>query len=346
MKKVIYTLVCFMLCLGVQDLKAGNPDRQGEAGAAELLLNPWARGAGLHSMTTSSVMGVEAMRINIAGLSRINKSELAVANTRLYEGTGIGINALGFASKVGSNGAFGISLMAMDFGDNVVTTTDQPEGTGATFSPSFVNIGFGYSYTYANKISVGVLFRGISQSVVGVNSLGFAIDAGVQYVSGPKENFKLGISLRNTGSPMSFGGDGLSQNLPDPEGNSNLTYELRSEDFELPSVLNIGISYDYYINEDTYLRGLGNFTSNAFGSDQIGVGAELSFRDLVQIRGGYKYEIDQNTDRESIYTGLSMGATVLVPVKRGSSTKMAVDYAYRTTTVFDGTHNITLRLAI
>ena len=34
---------------------------------------------------------------------------------------------------------------------------------------------------------------------------GWAIDAGVQYVSGEKDNFKLGISLRNIGSPMQFG---------------------------------------------------------------------------------------------------------------------------------------------
>ena len=54
---------------------AGNPDRQGEAGAYELTINPWARAAALHSMHTSMVWGVEAMWHNPAGLSKINKSE-------------------------------------------------------------------------------------------------------------------------------------------------------------------------------------------------------------------------------------------------------------------------------
>lgn len=329
------------------DLYAGNPDRQGEAGAAELLLNPWARSAGLHGMTTASVTGVEAMRINIAGMSRVNKGEFAVANTRLYEGAGIGINALGFTTKVGTGGAFGLSLMAMDFGDIPVTTTTQPEGDGSDYSPSFINIGIGYSYTYDNKISVGVLFRGISQTIAGVSASGFAVDAGVQYVSGPEDNFKLGISLRNTGSTMAFGGDGLTQNLPDPDDNGyNLTYQVRSEDFELPSTLNIGIAYDYYIQEDLFIRGVGNFTSNAFGSDQIGAGLELSWQDLIQIRGGYELDIDEDSARQNIYDGLAMGISVLAPLGRNSTNRVAIDYAYRTTNVFAGTHNITLRLAL
>ena len=340
----IYTIL-FLFGFGFMAF-AGNPDRQGEAGAAELLLNPWARSAGLHTMTTACVEGVEAMRINVAGLSRISKTELAVANTRLYEGTGIQMNALGFGTKLSENSALGISLVAMDFGDIPVTTADQPEGTGADFNPSFINLGFGYSYIYANRISVGVLFRAISESVPGASSFGFAIDAGVQYVSGPKDNFKLGISLRNTGSTMEFGGDGLTQSLPDPdsENDFNLTYELRAEDFELPSQLHIGLSYDYYFSDDLYLRGVGNFTSNAFGSDQVGAGLELSFKEVVQLRGGYRHEIAENNERQSMYSGLAGGVSLLAPV--GGSTKLGIDYAYRATRAFSGTHNITLRLNI
>ena len=53
-------LLSVFLTLSFFSASAGNPDRQGEAGAYELLLNPWARTIGLHSMTTASVRGVEA----------------------------------------------------------------------------------------------------------------------------------------------------------------------------------------------------------------------------------------------------------------------------------------------
>jgi len=345
MKKYFYTLL--FLSLGCSVAFAGNPDRQGEAGAAELLLNPWARSAGLHSMSTPSVSGVEAMRINIAGLSRINKGELQVANTRLYEGSTIGMNALGFATKVGKSGAFGLSLVAMDFGEVVVTTTDQPEGTGGTFSPSFFNIGLGYSYTYENKISVGVLVRAISESMPDVTAGGFAIDAGVQYVSGDRDEFKLGIALRNIGTPMEFGGEGLSfrTEAPGSSPEYQITSNQRAEDFELPSLLNIGMSYDFYFGETNFLRTLVNFTSNAFARDDFGVGAEFSFRDLVVIRGAYKIALDSGAGVEdNLYTGLAGGISIDVPLKRADNRIVGIDYAYRATNPFRGSHNFSLRL--
>ena len=72
---------------------AGNPDRQGEAGAYELLINPWARSAGLHTLNTSCITGVEAMGLNVAGLARMNRMELGVANTQ-YIGD-MKLNAIG-----------------------------------------------------------------------------------------------------------------------------------------------------------------------------------------------------------------------------------------------------------
>ena len=85
---------CFgMLLAG--SLLAGNPDRQGEAGANQLLINPWARSAGLHSMNTANVRGADAMFQNVAGLSRIQKMELQLAHTRYLEGADIKVNAFG-----------------------------------------------------------------------------------------------------------------------------------------------------------------------------------------------------------------------------------------------------------
>ena len=346
MKKYFYTLL--LLCLGCSVAFAGNPDRQGEAGAAELLLNPWARSAGLHSMSTASVSGVEAMRINIAGLSRISKGELVIGNTRLYDGSTLGINSLGFATKAGKNGAFGVSLVAMDFGEIKVTTNNQPEGTGGTYSPSFFNIGIGYAYTYENKISVGILVRAISETLPDVSASGIAIDAGVQYVSGDKDEFKLGIALRNIGSPMEFGGEGLSfrTDAPGSAPNYEITVNSRAEDFELPSLLNIGVSYDFYFGETNFLRGIVNFTSNAFARDDIGVGAEFSFRDIVVLRGAYKLALDAADGVEdNLYTGLAGGVTIEVPLKRADNRKVGIDYAYRATNPFRGTHNFSLRLA-
>lgn len=329
---------------------AGNPDRQGEAGGNQLLLNPWARSAGLHTMSTSFIHGVESMRLNVAGLSRIQGTEFLLGNARLYEGTGLNLSAFGFASKIGKNSALGLTITSLDFGDVPITTVDQPEGIGGNINASFLNIGAGYSYTYANKISVGALVRVVSESLADVSAFGAALDAGVQYVTGERDNFRLGVSLRNVGTPMRFAGEGLSFQTNNPDGDANylITVGQRSQKFELPSVLNIGASYDIYLSDDSFVRACGNFTSNAFSRDNIGVGAEVYIKDLVVLRGAYKYDIGSvpGDSRNNLYTGLAAGFSLNVPLKKNSNQKIGIDYAYRTTSPFGGTHNFGIKLNI
>jgi opacity protein-like surface antigen len=346
MKIKIYAILAFLAVATAS--WAGNPDRQGEAGAYELLLNPWARSAGLHTLNTSFVSGVEALRLNPAGLVRVNQLEVVLSRANYLEGAGIGMNALGLSRKIGDNGAFGFSLMAMDFGDIEVTTTDQPEGTGATFSPNFFHIGLSYSHVFENKVSVGITFRGISQALANVNAFGFAIDAGIQYVTGPKDNFKFGISLRNVGSPMQFSGEGLSTQRPSPNGNYELTVDQRAARFELPSTLNIGMSYDFLFGESHRLTALGNFTSNSFSRDNLGAGLEYSLKDQFMLRAGYRHEVGvEFVAEEPIYTGLSAGASIEFPLSRKEKdTRIGIDYAYRDTKVWNGTHNVSVRFSL
>jgi len=344
-----YLLFLFFIIIHLPGAQAGNPDRQGEAGAYELLMNPWARSAGLHTMTTANIRGVEAMRLNVAGLGRINNLEAMVSYANYLQGTGISMNALGIATKAGERGAFGLTLMALDFGEIEVTTVDQPEGTGTTFSPNFFHLGLGYAHTFENKISVGLALRLVSESTSNVSAFGFALDAGVQYVTGENDNFKFGISLRNVGSPMKFTGEGLATPAPSPNGAGyEVTLNQRSASYELPSMLNIGLSYDFLFAEKHRFTVLGNFTSNSFSQDQLGAGAEYSFNELFMIRAGYKTELGNVSQaEESIYTGLAAGASLELPLNNeNKNVRLGIDYSYRNTRLWDGTHNIALRISI
>ncbi|MEM9820899.1 MAG: PorV/PorQ family protein [Bacteroidota bacterium] len=344
----IFGFLAFFLVM-LNPAEAGNPDRQGQAGAAQLLLNPWARSAGLHTMNTAGITGVEAMRLNVAGLARLNKTELLVSHARYLVGTEINMNAVGFGQRLGKSGTFGVTLMAMDLGDIPVTTENQPEGTGAFFSPSLFNLGISYAHMFENKVAVGITFRGVSESNTDVGAFGFAIDAGVQYVTGPKDNFKFGISLRNVGSPMKFSGEGLSEQAPNPnDGSYNITYFTRSDNIELPSMLNIGASYDFLLQGDKHrITVMGNFTSNSFSQDQLGGGVEYAFNNMFMIRGGYKYEFrTANRAEDPIYNGVSAGVSLNVPLRREGTNRFGIDYAYRQTKILNGTHNIGIRITL
>lgn len=339
--------VAMLLCCVSGMLSAGNPDRQGEAGAAQLLMIPWARTAGFHAMNTSMIGGVEAMRVNVAGLSRINRMEVNFGHTIYLNGAGINFNSFGLAQRMGKNGTLGISLMAIDFGDINITTDAFPEGI-ATFSPRYFNIGLGYSHMFANKVSVGLLVRGVSEGLSNISAFGFALDAGVQYVSGERDNFKLGIALRNIGGPMKFEGEGLSFEVDNPNGNgTKIRIRQRVSQFELPSLLNLGASYDFYAGERNRITILGNFTSNSFSRDNIGGGAEIAIREMFMVRASYRYEIGGTTssiDEAPLYTGLAAGATLSLPLSKSNKHQaLAIDYAYRTTKFYQGSHNIGIR---
>tara|TARA_B100000530_G_scaffold266857_1_gene179533 strand:+ start:230 stop:1273 length:1044 start_codon:yes stop_codon:yes gene_type:complete len=328
-------------------LIAGNPDRLGQAGAYELLINPFARSGGLHSLNTASVTGLEAIRLNVAGLSHCSGSEVIVSHSQWLQGSGTNVNFLGLAQSVGESGALGVELMSMSFGEIPITTTDLPEGGIGYYKPSFINVGLAYSVRFSESISAGVTVRVISEAISDVSASGMALDAGVQYTTGSKNQMKFGVALRNIGRPLSFSGDGLSIRAFIAES-YQITVSQRSEKFELPSLLHIGLSYEFLTSMDNQrLTAVANFQSNAFSNDDYGVGFEYAIKEKFMFRLGYR------TSRQTVYltqeerthafTGLAGGFGMEFPMGENS---FGLDYSYRATNPFKGVHALGVRITI
>ena len=94
-------LVVVAFALTANAAIAGNPDRAGSAGVGQLLINPWARSAGLANATMASITGIESVFLNVAGLAFLDKTELVFTNTNYLVGTDIQINSVGFCSENG-----------------------------------------------------------------------------------------------------------------------------------------------------------------------------------------------------------------------------------------------------
>jgi len=349
MKNIYKSIIAFLL-IGAISLPAvvlaGNKDRAGQSGASELLINPWARSSGWGSVNVANGVGLEAMYTNIAGLGFTKGTELIFSNTQYLKGSEIGINSFGFSHKNSKGGVIGMSVMSMTFGDIPITTTSLPEGGIGNFSPNYMNINIAYAKGFSNSIYGGFNLKIISEVISDVSAQGVALDAGIQYVTGAKENIHFGISLKNIGPTMRFRGDGLSIRSFLPNQESMFTLEQRSADFELPSQLNIGAAYDIHISEMHRLTVAGTFTSNSFFKDQYTLGLEYALMSYLQLRGAYTYEdgITRDADRSTVYTGPSAGFTVQIPFNKMKGSAFAVDYSYRATNPFEGSHCIAARL--
>jgi hypothetical protein len=164
-------------------------------------------------------------------------------------------------------------------------------------------------------------------------------------------NIKFGIALKNIGPTMKFTGDGMSfRGIVPAHNNDNdqFTVEQRSADFELPALLNIGAAYDFNINENHTLTIAGNFTSNSFTKDQYILGAEYKLKTYLMLRGAYTFEEDitNDDDRTTVFTGPSAGLTVQIPLNKEKGTNFSLDYSFRATNPFDGTHSIGARITL
>lgn len=336
---------------------AGNKDRVGESGASELKINPWAGSSGVAGANTANVTGVEAMNLNISGLAFINSTEIAFVNKNWLSGSGINVSTLGFGQRMSETSVLGIGITAMSFGQIEVTTVNQPEGGQlGTFQPTFLNISLSYAKEFSNSIYGGLTVRAISEQIANAGAQGMALDAGIRYITGPADRIKFGISLRNVGPKMSFKGDGFSERIIFNE--IEYTLEQRAQGFELPALLNIGASYDFHLgfSSDSGAKPMplhiltvsGNFQSNSFGKDIMTAGVEYGYKNVLRLRLGYAYEQGQSlgsqtSDLTNAYTGPAAGASVNLPLGEAGRF-LGVDYAYRPTIRFGGTHSMGIRI--
>jgi hypothetical protein len=217
-----------------------------------------------------------------------------------------------------------------------------------------MNINLAFAKSFSNSISGGFNLKIISESIKDMDGIGVALDAGIQYVTGPFDNVHFGITLKNIGPTMKFSGDGLSFKAFLVQGSTQqFTMVQRVDDFELPTQLSIAAAYDWLFAETNRLTIAGNFSSNSFTNDQITGGLEYAWKEMFMIRAGYTWEKGiwakggvENTDEcMNINRGLSAGVSVKVPLsKKENGMKLAVDYSYRDTYTFNGTHSVGARI--
>ncbi len=371
MKRSLYKIgMVGMLLLSVQAF-AGNPDRAGGSGATQLTVNPYARSAGYGGINTASVRGLESFNLNIAGLAYAPSTEVVFSRMSFLQGSGVNINNFGLAQQVGEKGeggVIGLGFASWDLGDIPITTYSNPDGTLPNFSPQVLNVSAAYARKFSNSITGGFLLRIVSEGIQDVKAQGVAFDFGVQYQTNlntkrpnakiKKEDFRLGISMRNIGADLKYEGAGLSFRSINQATGADRKALFAADKFNLPTLVNIGLGYDIRLdqNNETYnhkLTGSFNFNYNAFQSNVYGLGAEYSYKNMFMLRTGYNYIGEEkafkddpaNPSYNSPVYGIWTGCTFQMPVSK-SGTSFALDYAYAPTRFFNGMHTVGIRLAI
>lgn len=316
-------------------LFAGTIRSSGTAGAAQLLIPVGAENIAVSNANVATVSGVEALFQNPAGVAKYDGSAQVMAGTMTYIAD-IKVTNFGLLSNFGKIGTIGLSVKSLDFGDIPVTTFNETEGTGATFSPRFMTIGVTYAKSFSDRVQFGVNFKLVSEAIMNTKASGLAIDLGVQYQF-PDMPLYIGVVLKNLGGRMEYQGSDLEQKLSPAgaeSGSMQERFRIKAEQFDLPAQFDISLNYE--VIPDLTL--MGTFTQNSFSANTGSFAAKYSFKDFVWVAAGTQLGIagsseqpdDVDDDEWDEYSntvwGYTFGAGVAIPL---GEFKVGVGYSYR-----------------
>ncbi len=358
MMKSTIKYILLSLALAPVLVQAGNKDRAGQMGATELNINPWASSSALFYANGAKVSGIEAMKLNVAGLARTKGTEIGISWNNYMHGTDINFVNGSFAIDIGSDNKLGVNLMAFNFGDPNVSTVESPE-QDVTFSPSFVNLGIAYSHEFSENVVAALQATVLSENIGDAKANAVALDAGIQYVGGANNNAHFGIALRNVGPTFQFKGDGFNQQSEDVNDNPQ-TVKTPTGNINLPTQFIISAAFDFYpghgnaeeINIDSVkhrITPMFAFTSNAYYSDHFALGAEYALDSKFFLRAAYRFEnqIFSQSDNQTFYRGLSAGLGLNFFLNRiDRAQPLQFDYGFRMTRFNTGQHSLSLKYTI
>ena len=264
-----------------------------------------ARGTALGDSYGPVVDNSEAVFWNPAALTNVTGMDVSLGYTQWF----FGISHYSFAGAytIGSWGTIGLQGMYTNIGDIEVTSVDalgfigdnyNPGLTGQVISPYQLVAGISFAKDLTDKFAFGITAKYAREDLIVMSKGIVCFDGGFTFNTGYR-SVRIAASIRNFGPQIKY---------------VNTSYPL-------PQTFNIGISGYLFSPDDALLMNIPNqsllftfdLTQPRDYNQQNSMGIEYSFDDLVYLRGGYKF----NGDQEGLTAGVGL-----------KYNKYRVDYSY------------------
>lgn len=271
----ILTLALILIC--ASPAFAG---KEGTSGAQFLKIGVGARAAAMGDAYDTVASNAEAIFWNPSGLVGVQNHSITVSDNEWIADTRVISGA--YAKRFGF-GTFGVGVHYLMYGQMEETTVDNPDGTGRMFSSTDMAISVGMGRSLTDRFSVGGAAKIIRLNIDDVSAMGVCFDVGTQYRTGFR-TLNMSIALQNLGPEMKYGGTYLE--LPRDKTQDPLEEEF--EQFSLPVIVRLGLSYTFFDNLVLSVQGV----HPNDGAERLDVGGEYWIADMIALRGGYKYNYD------------------------------------------------------
>jgi hypothetical protein len=261
----------------------------GTAGAQFLKIGLGTRGAAMGGAFVATADDPSAAWWNPACLVRVPGTQVQLTHTEWLEDVRYEAGAV--SREFPGIGTLALQFGLLNSGEMDVTTVEQPEGTGETFT------------------CTGVNFKYVREQWDDISASGLAVDLGTLYNTGFR-TLRIGMTIQHFGGELTPGGEYSSWFSGEDSLKAYLPYSL-------PMTFKLGLAMDVIDRGPHFLTVEVDGIHPNDNVEQLGIGAEYWFNGIVALRGGYRV----NTDEE----GLTAGAGFRVPV--GGNT-LLLDYAY------------------
>jgi len=289
------------------------------------------------SATTALVNDGTSIYWNPAGLSALTDVTFVAEIAEWL--AGIDFNFVSISAPT-SMGTFGVGVTSMRVPEMEVTTVEQQDGTGETFTAGSYAVTLSYGRALTDRFSIGGSVKLVNERIWNSTAGGVAFDVGTQFVT-PFRGIRLGASISNFGTKLRIGGDDLLTRVdidPNNSGNNDSNRALlKTDPFDMPLTMRIGLAGDMFERAGNRLT-LAVEAINPNNSEQyLNLGAEIGLlQDLLMLRGGYSELLLD--DRVS---GFTLGAGLRY---RFAPLNFAVDYAFERHEYFSDVNRFTLSL--
>lgn len=322
-KKIIITGILIILLLP-SFINAQKVTKTGTTAAKFLSIGIGPRANAMGGAFSSISDDASAIYWNPAGIAYSDQFQSLFTYSSLF--ADIKLNYFGLIIPAGTAGNFAVSVTALNYGELKVTTENQPEGTGETFTPGSYAFGLSFARNITEDFIVGASAKLVTESIYHSSATGVSFDIGTIFNT-PFYGIKFASSITNYGTKMQISGDDLLIRYDvDPQSsgsNNTVDANIATEKFDLPLRLQIGISKDFiFMENQRFTLAVDGIVPN--DNDQsVNIGGELALLDdMVSLRGGYKSLFLKDSQE-----GLTFG--VGFKYARAGFINIGVDYAFQ-----------------
>jgi len=299
-------------------------------------IEPSARFAAMGNAGTAYSQDIEAIYFNPGSIGALNRSAIEFTHIEWFADINYDYAAVGF--PVRGFGSLFASVTALNSGEIDVRTVERPLGTGERYTVSNVAVGLGYGRQITSRFALGLQLNYVYESIWHSTQNTMTVSVGTVYRLNEK-GMQLGFSLLNLGTDSRFSGRDLAIQYdanPDEYGdNSALPAEQLTEEFPVPIMFRLGLSWPIEFSERSRLLILLDALHPNDNTESANVGAEWTLLNVLALRAGYQTLFQQDTE---------LGATLGFGIKLAGG-RFRFGYAWAEHDHLGATDRITLSLS-